>query len=284
MPATRSRETVRRRRRPPAADPDITFVTSSTVRGYLRACPDNRTPPVLVARSRRGRSWGGGGNPPFKSGPSPFASMGADRGSERAGPGAPLDRRVLDELAEGGGHVAFNGLRRSLGAHPESLTRSLRRLERVGEVRRDRNGYTLAAGARIDGRRPRRVALASVRLPAELPPEAVLGALAGRWFGGIRWRGTYDAPPPPALVWSVEGSEGQLVLRLRGSRLSLEAELPASQPLSPSLAAAGELLLWNALGRLRASFPTEPPRPDRSWPRRAELARVDAPRSSGWAS
>ncbi|MCI4366784.1 MAG: hypothetical protein L3K08_03420, partial [Thermoplasmata archaeon] len=55
----------------------------------------------------------------------------------------PLDDRVVRTLAERPGHHAFNGLRRALAAHPESLTRSLRRLERDGMIARDSHGYFL---------------------------------------------------------------------------------------------------------------------------------------------
>ncbi|MCI4317072.1 MAG: GntR family transcriptional regulator, partial [Thermoplasmata archaeon] len=67
--------------------------------------------------------------------------------AEVAGADAPeprLDDRVRELLGNIGGRLAFNGLRRALGVHPESLTRALRRLEREGVVQRRADGYVLA--------------------------------------------------------------------------------------------------------------------------------------------
>ena len=52
-----------------------------------------------------------------------------------------LDDRVLVALEEMNGRIAFSGLRRTLGAHPESLSRALRRLEREGLIERSEQGY-----------------------------------------------------------------------------------------------------------------------------------------------
>ena len=45
-----------------------------------------------------------------------------------------VDEQVLEVLADSSGTLAFNGLRRALKVHPESLVRALRRLERDGVV------------------------------------------------------------------------------------------------------------------------------------------------------
>ncbi|MCI4366783.1 MAG: hypothetical protein L3K08_03415, partial [Thermoplasmata archaeon] len=100
--------------------------------------------------------------------------------------------------------------------------------------------------------------LASVRLPFPIPPEAVLGVLAGRWFGPLRWVGIYDARRPPALVWSVPGVPGQLVLQVRGGQLKVQAEGEGLRSASAELTRAAEELLWNVLGRLRDLAPMVP--------------------------
>src|SRR5689334_2434021 len=98
-------------------------------------------------------------------------------------------------------------MRRSLGAHPESLTRSLRRLERTGLVEKTADGYAL-----IHPASPVLLPVPSVRWAGrwELPPgmsrDSVLGELAGRWFGDLRWVGLFDRYAEPWLVWTAEGS------------------------------------------------------------------------------
>ena len=52
-----------------------------------------------------------------------------------------LDDRVLTALQGLSGRIAFSGLRRVLRTHPESLSRSLRRLEREGLIERSDGGY-----------------------------------------------------------------------------------------------------------------------------------------------
>jgi hypothetical protein len=72
-----------------------------------------------------------------------FMGQDADPASLSAESLPRLDERVRGLLAEFPGSVAFQGLRRTLGVHPESLTRALRRLERDGEIERTDEGYRL---------------------------------------------------------------------------------------------------------------------------------------------
>ena len=185
--------------------------------------------------------------------PSVVPSGAEDR---EAAPEPRLDDRVLELLAAHAGRLAFNGLRRTLGAHPESLTRALRRLERGGQVTREDGGYVLrseqppparAGGA---GEPPSRV-IASVELPPGLGSTEVLGALAGRWFGRLRWVGVYDNPDDPWLVWSVANASGHVLLSTRHGTLRVMVDQPRSDPGSAALEDAAQELLVQGLTRLR---------------------------------
>lgn len=125
-----------------------------------------------------------------------------------------LDERVLSTLQGLQGRIAFSGLRRVLHAHPESLSRSLRRLEREGLVDRSDGGYR-AVGEPARGEahgsldlRP----IASVDLPPGAPPESVLGRLSGRWFGSLRWVGVVDHPSGRLLAWARRDGAGYVLL------------------------------------------------------------------------
>jgi hypothetical protein len=173
-----------------------------------------------------------------------------------------LDRRVVRALADGRGRLAFNGLRRALEAHPESLTRSLRRLERFGTVGHDAGGYFLVDGPApplVPGPAPQYARLASVRLPGSFAPEVVVGLLAGRWFGPFRWVGLQEGARGPSLVWSAPGLAGHLLVRPHGGQLRVEAELPKGRAVDAELERAGDELLWHVLSRVRASFPEATP-------------------------
>jgi hypothetical protein len=137
-----------------------------------------------------------------------------------------LDDRILQTLEGLPGRVAFSGLRRVLGAHPESLARALRRLEREGLVERLDGGY------RILSDRPRSVEeitsdlhpIAQVDLPAGSPQTDLLGRLAGRWFGSLRWVGVVDRPDGRLLAWARRDGDGYVLLGIE--RGALRVYLP----------------------------------------------------------
>jgi DNA-binding transcriptional ArsR family regulator len=175
-----------------------------------------------------------------------------------------LDDRVLAILGGTPGEITFNGMRRALEAHPESLTRALRRLSRDGLVTRDTGGYRLGESA-LAARsgpgplarplEPARALVAEVRLPRTEPVPELLGRLAGRWFGRLRWVGTYDRAREPLLVWSRVDGPGQLLLGLRPGHLRVYTEPPPATlgAASRGLEEAARQLLWHALGLLAES-------------------------------
>ncbi len=126
-----------------------------------------------------------------------------------------LDDRVLGTLQELGGLVTFSGLRRVLDAHPESLSRSLRRLEREGLVERADGGYRALAGPggvdleSVGELRP----IAHLELPTGSGGEARLRSLAGRWFGSLRWVGEVVRPSGRLLAWARRDGAGLVMLR-----------------------------------------------------------------------
>ncbi len=168
-------------------------------------------------------------------------------------PAGRLDDRILRALESLPGRVAFSGLRRVLGAHPESLSRALRRLEREGLVERVDGGY------RILAERPRTAAdltddltpIAEVTLPAGVPSELLLGRLAGRWFGSLRWVGAVERPDGRVLAWARRDGSGYVLLGMeRGTLRVYVPALAAGDDASEVEDAAYELLV-HAVGALR---------------------------------
>ncbi len=189
--------------------------------------------------------------------------------------GGRLDDRVIVALQELHGRIAFSGLRRALGAHPEALARSLRRLERAGRVERSEDGYraltpdrppdpTLAADLHP---------VARVELPIGTTRESVLGRLSGRWFGTLRWVGVIDAPRGRLLAWARRDGSGYVLLGVRAGRL--EVLVPGDGgpgETSESEDAAYEVLA-HALEALRpgpspaaVAYFAAPPAPGSGWP------------------
>lgn len=125
-----------------------------------------------------------------------------------------LDDRILSMLQGLHGRVAFNGLRRKLGAHPESLARALRRLEREGLVERADGGYrSLSAEAPESPSAPNELRpIARIELPRDSDEATIFGRLAGRWFGSLRWVGMVEQPGRRLLAWARRDGSGQVFL------------------------------------------------------------------------
>lgn len=125
-----------------------------------------------------------------------------------------LDDRILSMLQGLHGRMAFNGLRRKLGAHPESLARALRRLEREGLVERADGGYRSLATVPLErsGTSSELRPIARIELPKHLDEATVLARLAGRWFGSLRWVGEIEQPGRRLLAWARRDGYGQVLL------------------------------------------------------------------------
>ena len=159
-------------------------------------------------------------------------------------PKGSLDDRILWALQGLHGRVAFSGLRRKLGAHPESLARALRRLEREGLVERSDGGYRSLgppAGPASLGSTPFRQ-IARIDLPGDIDEATVLARLAGRWFGSLRWVGVVEEPGRRLLAWARRDGQGQVLLGIQ--RGALRVYVPDSaDEVSEDEALAYELLV-----------------------------------------
>jgi DNA-binding transcriptional ArsR family regulator len=142
----------------------------------------------------------------------------ANGGEERppAAPSAGLDERVLSTLQGLRGRIAFSGLRRVLGAHPESLSRALRRLEREGLVERNDGGYRALLPSHPAGPPSTELrSIARVDLPPGVEAEFVHGRLSGRWFGSLRWVGVVERPGGRLLAWAGRDGSGYVLLGIQ---------------------------------------------------------------------
>jgi len=185
--------------------------------------------------------------------------MGESRGTSAATYAGRLDDRVLTTLQGLSGRLAFSGLRRVLGTHPESLSRSLRRLEREGLVERVDGGYralapspTVNAGSDRDLR-----SIAQIDLPPATVPSVLLGRLAGRWFGTLRWVGLLERPEGELLAWARREGGDLVLLGLDRGVLSVYVPGRAAEDDPAEAEEAAYELLYHAVEALRpASGPS----------------------------
>jgi DNA-binding MarR family transcriptional regulator len=164
------------------------------------------------------------------------------------------DRHVLEFLSQVPSYqVAFQGIRRSLGIHPEQLSRALHRLAGDGLVERTEHGYRLTAKALtvlspdILTRTPEGLTVLETVLPADVVVTSLVDALQGRWFGPLRWFGFSEDEGQLRLWWSTEDNTVQLEVRLHDGRLRIIAHLASRDRLDE--AARHAYVLFEHLSR-----------------------------------
>jgi len=166
-----------------------------------------------------------------------------------------LDERVLSTLLGLQGRIAFSGLRRVLHAHPESLSRSLRRLEREGRIERSNEGYRAVSGLTSpptpdsSGLR----SIAAVDLPPGTVATSVLGRLSGRWFGSLRWVGIVGGPKGGLLAWARRDGAGYVLLGIDRGVLRVYVRDEDSGDDEAEAEDSAYELLSHAVGALRPS-------------------------------
>jgi hypothetical protein len=143
---------------------------------------------------------------------------------------------------------SFEGLKRRIGAHPETLSRALDRLEEQRIVERATDGYRLTqrgrdrAGVHPAGLAGERMTLLKTILPPSLNPESLFQALKGRWFGNLRWLGFSQANGELVMKWVTDDGGVQLDARFTQSELTIEGRLLQGNSLAGAVMAAHKLL------------------------------------------
>ena len=144
-------------------------------------------------------------------------------------PAPPLGDRDSDILAflsqEEFTFFTFEGLKRRLGLHPETLSRILYRLEQEGVIRKTAEGYTVT---REIARRLKlhegslgesRMILLQTFLPSDMPVQQLVSSLRGRWFGLLRWLGMAENNEGITLKWITEDGDIQIDAKITESQL-----------------------------------------------------------------
>ena len=177
-----------------------------------------------------------------------------------------LSERDIDVLAfiaeEEFRIFTFEGLKRRLGLHSETLSRILDRLEEEGIVKKSSQGYTVTKeiakhlrqhpGAEGNSR----VILLQTFLPTDLPVEELISNLRGRWFGLLRWLGFAKSEEGVALKWVTEDGSIQIDAKVTLNTLTIEAKFLHGYNRDLALRAAYQLMTH--ISKLSAQTHSQP--------------------------
>jgi len=103
----------------------------------------------------------------------------------------------------------FDGLKRRLNLHPETLSRILSRLEQEGMVKKTPEGYRVTPKITKLKLQPTHNEAPSAQLlqtflPSDLRTQQLILELKGKWFGLLRWLGMSENSEGVTLKWITE--------------------------------------------------------------------------------
>ena len=141
----------------------------------------------------------------------------------------------------------FDGLKRRLGLHPETLSRILNRLEQEGIVKKNSDGYTVAPKITKLGLRPQHTEepsapLLRTFLPSDVLPHHLIAKIKGKWFGSLRWLGVSENSEGVRLKWITEDGAIQIAANIQGTALNIEAKFLTNNDLNLALKASYQLM------------------------------------------
>jgi len=154
--------------------------------------------------------------------------------------------RIIEE--EGLTVFTFDGLRRIMGAHPETLSRALDRLEEEGMIVRSPGGYSATRKAKdMAGPEPtftagRRVPILQTFLPYRASLEVIVTALNGRWFDKMRWVGMTENEEGIVMKWIADNGSILIDARFSSGQLIIEARMKKDSDLPSAIRAAHQLM------------------------------------------
>lgn len=162
---------------------------------------------------------------------------------------SPRDAQVVRTIeAEGLTDFTFDGLRRITGTHPETLSRSLERLEEDGMVVKSPEGYAVTGKAKdAFGPKPlrvesKRVPILHTFLPYDASAAKIVASLKGRWFDTMRWVGMAESEEGVVMKWVTEDGAAIIDARFSPGQLDIDARLAKDADLPKAVRAAHQLV------------------------------------------
>jgi hypothetical protein len=161
----------------------------------------------------------------------------------------PRDAEVVRAIEDEGLSVfTFDGLRRITRSHPETLSRTLERLEDFGIVVRTPEGYGVTGRAKdVAGLRPASamapaIPILHTYLPYDASAGKIVAALKGRWLDNIRWVGMAEAVDGIVMKWVTDDGTAIIDAKFSAGQLDIEAKVSNDSDLPKAVRAAHQLV------------------------------------------
>jgi len=157
------------------------------------------------------------------------------------------EREVLNFLSsEQNSYYSFQGLRRRLGYHQETLARTLKRLEEADAIERSPQGYKRKGNAtsyafNVRTNQPVSKPIIDASLPSQVDITVLFQRLRGRWFSNFRWLGYSSDGDQLSMSWISEDGQMQLQARIMSGKIIITADSLAANVESLQIAAAYQL-------------------------------------------
>lgn len=144
----------------------------------------------------------------------------------------------------------FDGLKRRLGLHSETLSRILGRLEEEGIVEKAPGGYRVTSKIkRFPALHPvgideKQTCLLQTMIPSNVSLEQLVHDLRGRWFGLLRWLGCTEGVDGVTLKWITEDGDIQVNANILEPALTINAKFLRNKDLNMALRASYQLMTY----------------------------------------
>lgn len=148
----------------------------------------------------------------------------------------------------------FEGLRRRLGTHSETLSRILHRLEEQRILEKAPDGYHVTSkGRQMIGVQPlgmqhpatavsHRVSILHTLLPYGGRSAEMISGLKGRWFGPLRWLGYSQDERGTTMKWVTEDGGVQIDAVFSDGELTIEGDVREGRDLTDAIRASYQLV------------------------------------------
>lgn len=148
----------------------------------------------------------------------------------------------------------FEGLRRRLGTHSETLSRVLHRLEEQMILEKTPDGYHLTnkgkemiavepmSAARQHTPSQHRVPILRTLLPSSGSSHEAVAGLKGRWFGPLRWLGYSEDEHATTMKWVTGDGAVQIDAIFSNGELAIEGNVREGKDLTDAIRASYQLV------------------------------------------